>query len=196
MTSAHKSEETESQQDVIAFKCKICDSKFPNTKDYFHHINSHLNRLETIVCIFDGCEFKTTIYGTYATHRSRKHQSHSCDDFKADVIVKLSTSVQQNGSHTSSLESIDDVEFDHTVDLDCEEQTGAYEEIIGSLLLKLESIYNVTGKCLDDLVEQLQFICASSSQYIPNLVRNILAKNNCTVDESVISELVEKNTTL
>ena len=91
LTRAHKSEETESQQDVIAFKCKICDSKFPNTKDYFHHINSHLKRLETIVCVFDGCEFKTNIYGTYATHRSRKHQSHSCDDFKADVIVKLST---------------------------------------------------------------------------------------------------------
>ena len=65
-------------------------------------------------------------------------------------------------------------------------------EIIGSLLLKLESIYNVTGKCLDDLVEQLHFICASSSQYIPNLLRSILTQNNCTVDENVISELVEK----
>ncbi len=146
------------------------------------------------MCVFDGCEFKTNIYGTYATHRSRKHQSYSCDDLKADVIVKLpvSTSVQQNESHFSSLESIDDVELDSTVDFDCKGQTSAYVEIIGSLLLKLESIYNVTGKCLDDLVEQLQFICVSSSQYIPNLVRSILTQNNCTVEENVISELVEK----
>lgn len=35
-------------------------------------------------------------------------------------------------------------------------------------------------------------MCASSSQHIPNLVKNILIQNNCTVDENVISELVEK----
>ena len=119
------------------------------------------------------------IPGTYATHRSRKHQSYSCDDLKTDVIVKLpiSTSVKQNESHFSSVESIDDVELDTTVDLDCEGHTSAFVEVIGSLLLKLESIYNVTGKCLDDLVKQLQFICTSSSQYIPNLVRDILTQN-------------------
>lgn len=116
------------------------------------------------MCVFDGCEYKTNIYGTYATHRSRKHQSYSFDDLKTDVIVKLpiSTSFQQNESHFSSVQSIDDVELDTTVDLDCVEHTSAFVEVISSLLLKLESIYNVTGKCLDDLVEQLQFICASS----------------------------------
>lgn len=67
---AHKTEETENQHDVKAFKCKICDSCFPNTKDYFQHINSHFKRLETVECVFNGCEFKTNIYGTFATHRS------------------------------------------------------------------------------------------------------------------------------
>lgn len=108
------------------------------------------------------------------------------------MTVKLSnaTSFQPNESQSSSLES-NDVEFD-TVDLDCEGHASTFVEVIGSLLLKLESIYNVTGKCLDDLVEQLQFICTSSSQCISNLVRSVLTQNNCTVDESVISELVEK----
>lgn len=194
---AHKSEETESQTDV-AFKCKICNLCFPNMKDYFQHINVHLKRLETIECVFDGCEFKTNIYGTYATHRSRKHQCCSHDDLKADVIVKLPTctSVQKNESNFSSLESTDDVGLETIVDLNLEGHTSAYVEIIGFLLLKLESIYNVSGKCVDDLVEQLQFISASSSQYIPSLVRNILKKNNCVVNEHVISELVKKNTTL
>lgn len=63
-------------------------------------------------------------------------------------------------------------------------------KVIGSLLLKLESICNVSGKCIDDLVEQL--FNTSSSQYLPNLVRDILAQNNCTVDEGVINDLVEK----
>uniref|UniRef100_A0AAR2L1H0 C2H2-type domain-containing protein n=1 Tax=Pygocentrus nattereri TaxID=42514 RepID=A0AAR2L1H0_PYGNA len=190
---AHKSEQSENKGAVTVFKCKICNTCFPNTKDYFQHINSHLKRLETIVCVFDGCDFKTNIYATYATHKSRKHQFYSCDDFKADVIVKhpTATSFQHIQSHSSSLESNDDVEFD-TVDLDCEGNVSAFLEVIGSLLLKLESIYNVTGKCLDDLVEQLQFICTLSSQHIPNLVRSILTQNNCTVDENVICELVEK----
>lgn len=187
---AHNSEDTQSPQN--AFKCKICDSCFQNTKNYFQHINSHLKRLETIECVFEGCEFQTNIYGTYATHKSRKHPSYACNDFKAEVIVKcLSNSVEQN--ELPVLESVG--ELDSTVGLDSEESeddTGVLEKLIGSLFLKLESVYNVSGKCIDDLVEQLQFICTSSSQYIPNLVRDILTQNNCTVDETVISELVEK----
>lgn len=41
----------------------------------------------------------------------------------------------------------------------------ASEEIIrtiGSLLLKLESVYIVSCKCNDELVEELNFICTSS----------------------------------
>ena len=41
-------------------------------------------------------------------------------------------------------------------------------------------------------MEQLQFISTSSSQYISNSVKDVLTQNNCTVDERVISELVQK----
>ena len=87
---------------------------FRTTKDNFQHINSS-ERLETIECVFDGCEFKTNI--CYATHTSRKHQSYLCKDLKADVIVKLliSTSVRHHDSQFAF-----DVELDATVDLDCE----------------------------------------------------------------------------
>ena len=132
MFRVHKSEETENQK---AFKCKICDSCFSNTKDYFQHINSHLKSFETIECVFDGCDFKTNIYGTYAIHKSRKHQAYSCNDLKADIIVQLpiSTSVQQHGSQFALLESVNDVELDTSGDLDCEGDTSVFEKVIGCL---------------------------------------------------------------
>lgn len=62
-------------------------------------------------------EFKTNIYGTHATQRSRKHQSYSCNDFKADLIVNLpfSTSVQQSDSQFALQGTVDDVELGSTV---------------------------------------------------------------------------------
>lgn len=66
------------------------------------------------------------------------------------------------------------------------------------LLLKLESMYNVSGKCIDDLVEQFNYICTLSVQYIPNSISvfkihcDIRMKNKCTIDQSFVSELAEK----
>lgn len=96
------------------------------------------------------------------------------------------------------LESHGHVDIDTTLELDCERDSvgqatiNEIERNIGSFLLKLESVYNVSGKCVDDLVEQLHFICTSSSQYIPKLVSEIFTKNNCVVDEAIVSEFVDK----
>ncbi|KAF3844268.1 hypothetical protein F7725_013609 [Dissostichus mawsoni] len=147
----------------------ICDSFYPNTKDYFQHINFHLKRHETIECAFHGCDFKTNIYGTYATHRSRKHRSYSWKDFKTDVIAKHPV-FTENEIHFPVLDSHGHVDIDTTLELGCERDNST-------------SI--ISGKCVDDLVEQLQFICTSSTQYIPKLVNDIFTKNNCAVDEAI-----------
>ncbi|MEQ2255474.1 hypothetical protein ILYODFUR_014214 [Ilyodon furcidens] len=74
----------------------------------------------------------------------------------------------------------------------CERDTsGEIVKAVGSVLLKLESIYNVSCKCVDDLVEQLQFICTSSTEYISKLVSDIFTKNSCAI-EAIVSELVDK----
>lgn len=43
---------------------------------------------ETVICVFQNCNFRTNIYGTFASHRSRKHTPHSLHDFKADIIKR------------------------------------------------------------------------------------------------------------
>lgn len=60
------------------------------------------------------------------------------------------------------------------------------------MLLKLESVYNVSGRCVDDLVEQLHFIYTLSVQHYPKLIDDIFTRNNCAVDEIVVNELIDK----
>ena len=102
-----------------SFRCQICNSFYPSTKDYFQHINSHLKRHETIECAFNGCDFKTNIYGTYATHRSRKHKSHSLKDFKTDVIAEHPVATE-NEIDFPVLESYCHVDSDTTLELACD----------------------------------------------------------------------------
>ncbi|KAF3841505.1 hypothetical protein F7725_007367, partial [Dissostichus mawsoni] len=61
---------------------------------------------------------------------------------------------------------------------------------LGSLLLKLDCIFNVPGRCIDDIVEELQFItCSASAPVIKNIVHNTLVNHNCSVEELVITDL-------
>lgn len=65
-------------------------------------------------------------------------------------------------------------------------------KLMGYLLLKLESVYHVPAKCVDDLVEQLQFIHTISVLSIPKLIYDVFDKNACAVDDDVVDELVDK----
>lgn len=63
----------------------------------------------------------------------------------------------------------------------------------GHLLLKLESIYNVSNKCINKVVDELQFIsCSVSGPVITDIVTSCLRKRGCVVDDdSIISDLVK-----
>lgn len=54
---------------------------------------------------------------------------------------------------------------------------------------KLESVHNLSGKCIDDLVEELHFISTPSALVIYEFVETSLKKNNCAVEEDIVNEL-------
>lgn len=63
---------------------------------------------------------------------------------------------------------------------------------LGLLLLKMESIFNVSNTCIDELVEELHFLTASASgPVIKEIILNTLRKNGCTFEDSVIEQLVK-----
>lgn len=62
---------------------------------------------------------------------------------------------------------------------------------LGSSLLKLECIFNVPNRCIDEIVEELQFITHSAfAPIIKNIFCNTLQSHDCIVEELVITELV------
>ena len=66
------------------------------------------------------------------------------------------------------------------------------KEKFGSLFLKLESTFNVSNKCIDEIVNELQFIsCTASVPVIRELIESTLRIHSCELDTAVISDLVK-----
>lgn len=64
---------------------------------------------------------------------------------------------------------------------------------IGSVLLKLESLFHVSGKCIDQLVEDLHFISTEgSAEEFRCVVEQTLKKHDCVLENSVITDLVKE----
>lgn len=170
---------------ITTFKCLVCSVHCFIEKEYFQHIGNHLKNHETLFCVFEGCAFRTNIYNTFLKHKSRRHKSYSLSDFKQDVF-------ESHHNLTVNHFEVPEASYGEGTSLDCDAETTSYIlfQRIGLLLLKLESIYNASMKCINALVEDLQFISCSASVAV---VRNILVtKCKCTVDQAVITDLAEQ----
>lgn len=87
------------------------------------------------------------------------------------------------------------VEEDHKMFFDCPEEITDLPNIIenklSQLLLKLESIYMVPQRCINELVEELHFISSSASgPVLKDILESCLKKHNCEVNDVIISEIV------
>ena len=135
---------------------------------------------------FEGCDYKTNKYTTFHSHKSRKHNPHSLEDFKTNVLHQ-----HQNNPNEES----DFVEDENDCGSVLEEDEDLHKMItkrVGLLLLKMEIIFNVSNSCIDDLVEELYFLTATASgPVIKEIILSTLRKHGCTFEDSVISELVK-----
>lgn len=118
--------------------------------------------MKLFACVFEGWDFGTDIYNTFLKHKIRKHGGYSLDDFKQDVHER---------HHNPTVDRSDE-----PVATDIEggnQETALYlvTQNVGLLQLKLESIYNVSTKCIDALADDLQFISSSASF---GVIRNIV----------------------
>lgn len=66
------------------------------------------------------------------------------------------------------------------------------KEKLGSLFLKLESVFNVSNKCINEIVNELQFIsCTPSVPVIRELIESTLRTHSCELDTAAMSDLVK-----
>lgn len=180
---------TEQFEQIVSFSCLVCHlSSFHTERQYFEHLGAHLKKHETLHCVFKDCDYSTNIYSTFASHKSRKHNPHCLDDFKHTV---LSTYSSQATEDSSVLVEEREVTSNETLVREDDDLVKVIVDKLGSLLLKLECIFNVPSRCIDDIAEELQFItCSASSPIIKNIVHTTFENHNCAVEELVITELV------
>lgn len=181
--------QTEKLEQTVSFSCLVCNSSnFHTERQYFEHLGVHLKKHETVHCVFKDCDYITNIYSTFASHKSRKHNPHCLQDFKHTVFQTYSSQATEDSSWFVD-ES--DVTSDETLGEEGEDLSKVIANHLGSLLLKLDCIFNVPSRCIDEIVEELQFITRSASApVIKNIVHDTLEKHNCTIEDLVIKDLV------
>lgn len=163
--------------------CNSCC--FDTEKQYFEHLGGHLKKFETVPCVFKGCNYKTNVYTTFHSHKSRKHNPHSVD-FKTAVFHAYQS---QTNDETNSVESEDY----------CDPFLGDGQDLnktiikrLGLLLLKLECIVNTSHTCINELADELHFLTGSvSSLVIKEIIVTTLRKHDCSIEDAVISDLVK-----
>lgn len=181
--------QTEQLRQSASFCCLLCNSpNFDTERQYFEHLGVHLKKHETVCCVFKDCDYSTNIYSTFASHKSRKHNPHCLEDFKHTVFQTYSI---QTTEDSCQLADESDISSDETLVNEGEDLGKVIVNHLASLLLKLNCIFNVPTRCIDEIVEELKFItCSASSPVIKNIVTNTLKNHNCTVDGLVIKDLV------
>lgn len=159
--------------DVLSFSCVLCSSScFNSEKLYFQHLGSHLRKFEVGACVFKDCNFSTNIYATFATHRNRKHKPHNLEVLKIYTLPAVDRNDSVFGENEKEAEPL----FEEYEDL-----SQIIKGKFGYLFLKLESTFNVRNKCIDEIVDELQFICCSVSGPLIRDVESTLKQHKETL---------------
>lgn len=161
-------------REVLSFSCLLCSSScFHSERQYFEHLGSHLRKFVVVACVFKNCSFSTNIYSTFATHR---HSPHGPEDFKNEVMKKFPDhTVAQDESLFVKDEDDTELLVEEPADLSL-----VIKERFGHLLLRLESTFNVPNKCINEIVDELQFIsCCATAPVLRDVVESTLKSHNC-----------------
>lgn len=74
--------------------------------------------------MFKGCTFRTNIYGTFKSHKSRRHLGYSYSDFKPGIVAQrnIFESSSVSGEHGDNEESEEaQLEVQSSFQRDCSE---------------------------------------------------------------------------
>lgn len=93
--------------------------------------------------------FQTAAYGTFQSHKSRRHSPHTLTDFISGIVK--TTTIASSSLHDSFTDS-QDGEVAGTSP-DCKGQHKAHQSVteqqLGAALLKLEYLLHVSGTPID-----------------------------------------------
>ena len=188
----HNRETSRQTLSSATFNCQVCGfSEVTSEKEYFTHINLHLKANETVPCMFKGCAFRTNIYGTFKSHKNRKHLGYSYSDFKPGIVkVRDGPSLSgEQGDNEEFEEAQPEVQSSFQTDIS-EDHDKMIEEKFAAVLLKLENMLHVPSSAVDELLQDLHFLMSSASLTTLNtIVSDFCTKHHLGLNASEMEEL-------
>lgn len=189
---SHFDQTSQTSVDCTTFSCHHCSSShIASLKEFFTHANSHLKKHETITCIFENCSFQTNIYGTYQTHKNRKHRTYTLSDLKAGIVQNVtadspSCSFGEGACLTDSAELVED----GALIPEPEDVPKVIEQKLAFVLLKLENCLHVPASAVDELLNELHYLVSSALVPVANnILSDFFTNNNLQVDQILLNEL-------
>lgn len=184
-------------------KCLLCDfNEVVNVKDYFHHLGCHLKNKETVTCPYNNCFFKSSVYSSLRSHKSRHHNSLSFEDFKSELVDRsLRASEQPNNVETctnsahidtascSVVDEIDytDVESDNETQND--DKSKNMKRQLGLLLLRMQAILHISKSATQEIVDELYDIGVLTGELSKNSIKRALQRSH--IDDTTIGLVTE-----
>ncbi|XP_028332484.1 uncharacterized protein LOC114481687 [Gouania willdenowi] len=177
-------------ESFTTFTCQLCGCRELGSEyKYFVHIGHHLKNNETVTCVFKGCEYKTNVYSTFKSHKSRKHSLHSLADFKENVVQGICVA-ETGESSVSDKEFCDDSLSDDVGYVTSNDQLDVVEHKIAAVLLKLENIFHVPSAAIDELLDEFQYLLSTASSCsTEKVIYDTLFSHNLQLDQTVVEEL-------
>nr|XP_024655854.1 uncharacterized protein LOC106676402 [Maylandia zebra] len=194
LSRSHTQRTLDKSVSLATFNCHLCSCcNIASEQEYFSHINNHLKCNETVHCMFEGCSFKTNIYGTFKSHRNRKHNPYTLKDFKIGIANTIVGQTSADDSTDTIVEEDISANIDHdTTTSETEDLANVIELNFASLLLKLENYFHVPSIAIDELLSELHYLISCASVPLTNqVIVDILKNHNLCLDQPVIEELTK-----
>lgn len=181
-------------KELSIFSCHLCACKnLTNETEFFLHINTHLKRNENVCCMFVGCDYQSSVYGTFKCHKSRHHTPHTLNDFKPGIVKTTTVAPPSDDLFADSQDEqcVEEEASDTSLDgiNQHKELPSVIEQQLAAALLKLEYLVHVPGTAIDDFLQELYLINSASVPLSRGFVSDILQHHNLQVDDSVVTEI-------
>lgn len=180
---------------VTKLCCDLCTFSEPsNINKYFAHLKTHLRNKETVKCPFADCSFKSSVLSTFTAHRSRYHRFSTLNSLRPELFVQpiptnavLEEEFVSDSEASPSHDSVPEAEVEPNL-----ENGEAIKRQLASLFLRMQTILHVSNSAVQEVIDELFDIGDFAYKNIKSIIENVLEKNNCAADASVVTSLSDE----
>lgn len=152
LSRVHPKQNSQKPLELTTFSCPLCTcSSLSTEREFFSHLGFHCKSHETVTCVFRDCNYKTNIYGTYHSHKNRKHKPYTLNDFNPGIVTTtgFSQDLSLNADQDALTLEVSAVETNSTFPSGDEDLNNTLSDTmqqnLGTALFKLEHFAHKNG---------------------------------------------------